>query len=77
MRRRCVLEGFEQTLNGKQGGSPPPTKLLCGEQEAELISLRLGPPPPGCGRRSLRPLARRVVELGITGSIIHEIARRS
>lgn len=47
VRRRCVLEGFELALNGKQRSSPPVPKLLNGEQEAQLIALRLGPPPPG------------------------------
>ncbi len=77
VRRRCVLEGFEMALNGKQRSSPPVPKLLNGEQEAQWIALRLGPPPPGYGNWSLRLLARHVVELGISDSISHETARRT
>ena len=77
VRRRCVLEGFEMALNGKQRSHPPVPKLLNGEQEAQLIALRLGPPPPGYGNWSLRLLARQVVELGIVDSISHETARRT
>ena len=50
-------------------------QLLDGEQEAQLIALRLGPPPPGFGNWSLRLMARQVVELGIVGSISYETAR--
>ncbi|MDE0625538.1 MAG: helix-turn-helix domain-containing protein [Bryobacterales bacterium] len=77
VRRRCVLEGFELALNGKQRSSPPVPKLLNGEQEAQLIALRLGPPPPGYGNWSLRLLARQAVELEIVDSISHETARRT
>ena len=62
-RRRCVLEGFEQALEGRQ--------------EAQLIALRLGPPPEGYASWSLRLLARRVVELGMVDSISHETARQT
>jgi len=46
-RRRGVLEGFELALQGQQRSSAPVPKLLDGEQEAQLIALRLGPPPAG------------------------------
>ena len=49
VRRRCVLEGFELALCGKQRSGPPVPNLLDGEQEAQVIAMRLGPPPPGCG----------------------------
>ena len=77
VRRRCVLEAFELALNGKQRSSPPVPKLLYGEQEAQLIALRLGPPPPDDGSWSLRLLARQVAELKIVDSISHETARRT
>ena len=76
-RRRCVLEGFEQALEGRQRSAPPVPKLLDGEQEAQLIALRLGPPPEGYASWSLRLLARRVVELGMVDSISHETARQT
>ncbi len=49
MRRRCVLEGFELALCGRQRSHPPVPKLLNGEQEAQVIDWRLGAPPAGRG----------------------------
>ena len=77
IRQRCVLEGFERALERKQRASPPVPKLLDGEQEAQVIALRTGPPPKGYANWSLRLLARRVVELAIVESISHETVRRT
>ena len=76
IRQRCVLEGFERALERKRRASPPVPKLLDGEQEAQIIALRLGPPPQGFANWSLRLLARRVVELAIVESISRETIRR-
>ena len=76
VRQRCVLEGFERALERKRRASPPVPKLLDGEQEAQIIALRLGPPPTGYANWSLRLLARRVVELAIVESISRETIRR-
>lgn len=77
IRQRCVLEGFEQALERKRRESPPVPKLLDGEQEAQIIALRLGSPPKGYANWSLRLLARRVVELGLIESVSHETIRRT
>ena len=77
IRQRCVLESFERVLERKRRDSPPVPKLLSGEQEAQVIALRLGPPPKGYGNWSLRLLARRVVELEIVESVSHETIRRT
>ena len=77
VRQRCVLEGFERALERKQRASPPVPKLLDGEQEAQVIALRLGSPPKGYANWSLRLLARRVVELGVVESVSHETIRRT
>ena len=77
IRQRCVLEGFEQALERKRRESPPVPKLLDGEQEAQIIALRLGSPPKGYANWSLRLLARRVVELGLVESVSHETIRRT
>ena len=77
VRRRCVLEGFDLALCGKQRSAPPVPKLLDGEQETQVIALRLGSPPAGYGNWSPRLLARRVVELGIVASISHETVRQT
>jgi hypothetical protein len=51
--------------------------LLDGEQEAKLIALRLGSPPPGFSNWSLRLLAEQVVVLEIAESISYETVRRT
>lgn len=77
IRQRLVQQGFEVTLNGASRSTPPIEKLLDGEQEAHIIALRLGSPPPGYANWSLRLLSRKVVELGIVDTISHETVRRT
>jgi Homeodomain-like domain len=77
IRQRLVERGFEETLNGARRSTPPVEKLLDGKQEAQVIALRLGPPPKGYANWSLRLLSRQVVELGIIDSISHETVRRT
>ena len=76
IRERFVTKGFELTLNGEAKSNPPP-KLLDGEQEAKLIAMRLGSPPPGFSNWSLRLLAEQVVALEIAESISYETVRRT
>lgn len=75
VRRRFVMSGFEEALNGVVRQDPPTPKKLDGRQEAEVIALRLGIPPKGYSSWSLRLLARKVVELEIVDSISHETVR--
>lgn len=77
LRQRLVESGFEETLNGKQRARPPVEKRLNGKQEAQIIALRLGPPPAGYAHWSLRLLARKVVELELVESVSHETIRRT
>ena len=77
IREHLVTEGFEVALNGKQRATPPCPKKLDGEQEAKVIALRLGKPPPGFANWSLRLLANEVVELGLIDSISHETVRQT
>jgi len=77
IRERFVTQGFELTLNGQPRLEPPREKLLDGEQEAKLIAMRLGPPPPGFSNWSLRLLAGQAVALEIVESISHETVRRT
>lgn len=76
IRERFVREGFDVTLNGRPRVEPRP-KLLDGEQEAKVIAMRLGPPPPGFSNWTLRLLAEQVVALEIVESISHETVRRT
>lgn len=77
LRKRLVTEGFQVALHGKQRSSPPRAKKLDGKKEAKLIAMRLGKPPKGFANWSLRLLAERVVELGLTDEISHETVRKT
>lgn len=77
LRRRLVEQGFDVTLNGVKRTSPPTAKLLDGEQEAQIIAMRLGSPPKGYANWSLRLLARQVVELGLVEAVSHETVRQT
>ena len=77
IRKRFVERGFESTLEGAQRATPPTAKCLDGEQEAQVIAMRLGSPPKGYANWSLRLLARKVVELEIVESVSHETVRQT
>lgn len=75
VRKRFVTESFQSALEGKTRETSPTAPILDGEAEAKVIALRLGKPPAGYGRWTLRLLAARVVELEIVASISHETIR--
>lgn len=77
VRQRFVEQGFDVVLNGKRRETPPTPKLLDGEQEAKIIAMRLGTPPAGYGKWTLRLLARKVVELEIVDSVSYQTVRRT
>jgi hypothetical protein len=77
IRERFVTLGLELTLNGQPHLKPPRQKVLDGEQEAKVIALRLGVPPPGFSNWTLRLLAEQVVALEIARSISYETVRRT
>lgn len=77
VRKRLVMEGFEITLNGKRPPKPPREKLLSGEQEAQLIAMRLGSPPIGYGSWTLKLLQNQMIELEIVETISHETIRQT
>ena len=76
IRERFVTEGFEITLNG-QPKHRVRGKILDGHQEARIIALRLGPPPPGFANWTLRLLAEQAVTLDIVETVSHETLRRT
>jgi hypothetical protein len=77
IRQRLVVDGFEVALNGKQRETSPTPKLLDGEQEAKVIATRLGTPPAGYGKWTLRLLARKLVELEIVETASYQTIRRT
>lgn len=76
VRKKCVREGFQQALEHKQQQNRKP-KSLDGEQEAQVIAMRLGKPPKGYGQWTLRLLARKAVELEVVESVSHETVRKT
>ncbi len=77
VRMQLVLEGFEAALNRKKRATSPTAPRLDGVGEAKLIAMRLGKPPTGYGRWSLRLLADQLVELEIVQSISPETVRKT
>ena len=77
LRKRFVTENFDVVLVGKKRETPPTPPLLDGEAEAKLIAVRLGKPPAGYGRWTLRLLAEQMVVLEIVESISHETVRQT
>jgi hypothetical protein len=77
IRQHLVERGFTETLHGVKRAKPPTDKLLDGKQEAQVIALRLGSPPKGYAKWTLRLLARKVVELEIAPAVSHETIRRT
>ncbi len=77
IRLQFVLNGFQRALDGKKREHPPTPKLLDGEQEAKIIAVRLGAPPPGYANWTLRLPARKVVELELVPSISYETVRQT
>ena len=75
LRERLVVQGFEIALNGKKRETPPTPAKLDGEGEAKLIAMRLGKPPAGYGRWTLKLLAEQLVALEIVQSICPETVR--
>ena len=76
VRKKFVLEGFSQALEHKTQQNRPP-KAFDGEQEAQVIALRLGPPPKGYANWTLRLLARQAVALEIVATVSHETVRQA
>ena len=75
LRKRLCEDGLAIALYGK----PRPVnreKVLTGEVEAHLISLRCSDPPEGYARWTLHLLADKMVELHYVEHISHESVRQ-
>ena len=77
LRKRVVTEGFESGLSGKKRHEPPTPPKLDGQGQAKLIAMRLGRPPSGYGRWTLRLLANELVQLEVVDSICPETVRQT
>ncbi len=76
VRRQCVREGLEATLNRKRPDRVY-VRHLDGEAEAHLIAVACSPPPDGQARWSLRLLADELVRLEVVETISYETVRRT
>ncbi len=56
---------------------PPTDPLLAGKGEAKLMAMRLGGPPAGYGRGTLKLLADERVALAVVESMSDETVRRT
>lgn len=77
IRQRFVERGFEQALYRKRPKKPSQSRLLDGDQEAQIIAMRCGEPPAGYGQWSLRLLSKTVVERKICEHVSHETIRKT
>ena len=77
LRKRVVTEGFEAGLSGKERQGPPTPPKLDGQGQAKLIAMRLGRPPAGYGRWTLRLLANALVTLKVVDAICPETVRQT
>ncbi|HWL09439.1 MAG TPA: helix-turn-helix domain-containing protein [Planctomicrobium sp.] len=74
LRQRFVEHGFDDRQKSPTAGAK---KLLDGNEEAKIIAMRLGSPPEGSGKWTLRLLARKVVALEVVERISHETVRQT
>lgn len=76
IKRLFVAGGLERALNEWPRPPRPHQRRLDEKGEAHLIALACSPAPEGHDHWTLRLLAGKVVELGLTESISHESIRR-
>ena len=75
VRKRFIVEGFENTLHGKPKEYIP-EKVITGDVEAHLVALRCSDPPSGYSQWTCRLLADKMVELSYVEKISHESVRQ-
>ena len=74
VKQRFAEEGLERVLQDRPQANRP--RKLDDRGEAHLIALACSPPPEGHDHWTLRLLAGKVVELGLTPSMSHEGVRQ-
>jgi hypothetical protein len=72
-----VTAGFDAALERKKRATSATPHKLDGVGEAKLIAMRLGKPPAGYGRWSLRLLADELAVLEVVPSICAETVRKT
>lgn len=74
IRKHFCERGLQSTMAGLPHRKK--AKLLDGEQEAQIIALRLNEPPQGYNGWTLRLLAEKAVELQICEHISHQTVKK-
>ena len=77
LRQRVATEGCESGRAGKKRPEPPTPPKLDGQGQAKLSAMRLGRPPAGYGRWTLRLLANALVPLEVVDAICPETVRQT
>ena len=77
LRKRVVTAGCASGLSGKKRAEPPTPPQLDGQGQAQRIARRLGRPPSGYGRWTLRLLANALVTLEVVDAICPETVRQT
>ena len=72
VRQRFVAQGLAAAVVRTKQDQPSRQRLLDGAQEAHLIALRCGPPPPGQVQWTLQLLADQLVALHRVETISYE-----
>ncbi|MGI9078460.1 MAG: helix-turn-helix domain-containing protein, partial [Gemmatimonadaceae bacterium] len=75
IRQRCVEDGLEAALSERPRAGAAPK--FTAKQHAHVIALACSNPPAGRVRWTLRLLADRVVQLGLTERCSYETIRRA
>ena len=75
VRKQYLVEGLAAALD-RRSPSRVYERKLDGAQEARLIAVACGAPPPGQVRWSLRLLADKLVELEVVEAISYQTVRR-
>ena len=77
LRERLVTAENDAALERKKRATSATPRKLDGVGEAKLIAMRLGKPPAGYGRWSLRLLADELAVLEVVPSICAETVRKT
>lgn len=75
--RKAAAEDAPLPLVGRKSQERPARRRLGGEEEARLVALACSKAPEGSARRTLRLLARTMVELEVVEAPSRETVRRA
>jgi len=77
VRQQFVEESFETAVNPRRPRRRPDKVTIQGEVDQQLIALACGEPPRGHGRWTVRLLADRMVELGVSRETVRQALKKT